>query len=116
MRGDSLEHRYCAHKGLARVSNSRGTRETVPYAIVESKRVQRSFDSRSAAALLRASLRMTSEKSQRFFDSRSVAALPRDSLRMTAEKSERSDSCVVAISCLSQRPSQSREVLAGAPG
>jgi hypothetical protein len=71
-----LEHRYCTHKGLARVSNSRGTRETVPYAIVESKRVQRSFDSRSVAALLRASL------------------------RMTAENCERSDSCVVAISCL----------------
>jgi hypothetical protein len=58
-----LEHRYRTHNRLARVSNSRGTRENVPYAIVESKRVQRSFDSRSAAALLRASLRMTSEKS-----------------------------------------------------
>src|SRR6185369_14251704 len=38
MRGDSLEHRYCTHKGLARVSNSRGTRETVPYAMVESEK------------------------------------------------------------------------------
>ena len=111
-----MEHRYCTHKGLARVSNSRGTRETVPYAIVESKRVQRSFDSRSAAALLRASLRMTSEKVQRSFDSRSVAALLRASLRMRVEKSERSDSCVVAISWLSQRASQSSKVSAGAPG
>jgi len=75
----------------ARVSHNRARVRMSPTRWLSPKRVQRSFDSRSVAALLRASL------------------------RMTVEKSERSDSCVVANSCLSQRPSQSSKVLTGAP-